>query len=120
MMPTLAGQTISSVECESTLDLTTSEGWFLTIENDYSFALPGRPALRTDSGEEDAIVSVLTSAVGTAIESFEIGDDGSLSVGIAQGVLSVSASEAFESWSIVGPEKERVVSIPGGELAVWL
>lgn len=105
MTPTLTGQTLSSAECESTLDLSTSDGWFLTIENDYAFVLPDRPMLRTDAGQEDAIVAVLTDAVGTAIDSFEIGNDGSLSVGVAHGILSVAASEDFEAWSIVGPEE---------------
>jgi hypothetical protein len=38
-------------------------------------------------------------------------DDGSL--------LSVPATEDLEPWEIVGPDGLRVVSVPGGELAVW-
>jgi len=119
MIPTLTGQTLSRVDCETTLDLSTEQGWFLTIEDDYVFTVPGRPVLRTTDGDEDEIVEILSAAVGTPIEEFAAGADGSLTVRLAGGVLEVSASADFEPWSLVGPAKERIVSTPGGELAVW-
>jgi len=34
-------------------------------------------------------------------------------------VLSVSSSEDLEPWELTGPDGLRLVSIPGGDLAVW-
>lgn len=33
--------------------------------------------------------------------------------------LRVPVGEQFEAWTLVGPEGLRLVSLPGGELAVW-
>lgn len=46
--------------------------------------------------------------------------DGRLELTFDDGaVLRVSVNEDYEAWSIVGPRGMRIVSMPGGELAVW-
>ncbi len=35
-------------------------------------------------------------------------------------VLRVPASEEFEAWTLVGPNGLRLVSSPGGDVAVWM
>jgi Family of unknown function (DUF6188) len=46
--------------------------------------------------------------------------DGHLELRFADGSLvSVPATEDLEPWELVGPEGLRVVSVPGGDLAIW-
>lgn len=46
--------------------------------------------------------------------------DGRLELRLSDGgSVRVSASEEFEAWTLVGPDGLRLVSMPGGELAVW-
>lgn len=46
---------------------------------------------------------------------------GRLELRFAQGGwLRVPACEEFEPWTLVGPAGLRLVSMPGGELAVWM
>jgi hypothetical protein len=35
-------------------------------------------------------------------------------------ILHVPADDKYESWGLVGDNGMRIVSVPGGELAVWL
>ena len=46
--------------------------------------------------------------------------DGGLELTFDDGaVLRVAAGEDYEAWNIVGPGGLRLVSMPGGELAIW-
>lgn len=118
MTPDLTGEQLASVACETTLDLRTDGGWYLTIENDYALERPGFPRLDTAAGQEDEIVSVLASLVGRDVRAIVSGSGG-LALAIGDATVRVDPSPDYESWSMVGPRQERVVSTPGGELATW-
>jgi hypothetical protein len=46
--------------------------------------------------------------------------DGRLELTFGDGVLlRVPVGEDYEAWKIVGPAGLRIVSLPGGELAIW-
>ena len=115
----LTGRLLETVSGDTALHLTLSGDWLLTIENDYEYAGADGALLRTAAGDEPAIVALLTAAVGTAVTSFSYTDEGHLRLGIGAGELLVEPCANFESWGLVGPDKERVISMPGGSLAVW-
>lgn len=51
------------------------------------------------------------------VEAFK---DGHLEVSFAEGTrLEVPADEGLEAWELLGPNDLRMVSLPGGDLAVW-
>ncbi len=55
-----------------------------------------------------------------AVEQAIAFKDGSLEVTFDDGsVLRVAVDEDYEAWNIVGPNGLRIVSMPGGELAIW-
>lgn len=118
MIPDLSGERLDAVACETTLDLHTDGGWFLTVENDYALERPGQPRLDTAAGQEGEIVAVLESLVGSAVTATASGSGG-LVLTIGETTVRVDPAPTFESWSMVGPRKERVVSTPGGELVTW-
>lgn len=46
--------------------------------------------------------------------------DGALELRCRDGTrLQVPAGEAFEAWTMTGPDGVRLVSLPGGQLAIW-
>jgi hypothetical protein len=46
--------------------------------------------------------------------------NGELRIGLSSGTtLRVAASDEFEPWEISGPRGMRIVSVPGGNVAVW-
>ena len=115
----LTGQRLSSVQADPSLDLTTDGGWSITVENDYEFLAADGVRLTTLGGEEEKIVAILHAAIGEPLTSFTYTEDGHLSFAVGAGEIRVAPMEKFESWNIVGPEKERVVAMGGGELAIW-
>ena len=115
----LTGQAVATVQCDAALTVTTDDGWFLTVENDYEFAHRDGRLLRTVDGDEEVIVAELERAVGSQILAFNYQEGGEMSLEVPAGTVHVSASPDFESWNLVGPEKQRIVSMPGGQLAVW-
>jgi hypothetical protein len=44
---------------------------------------------------------------------------GGLTLAVGEATIGVEPAPTFESWSMVGPDQERVVSTPGGELVTW-
>ena len=117
--PNLAGQRIAEVSASVSLNIATDAGWLLTIENEYELDREGYPLLSTAAGQEAEIVRVLLDLVGTTILSINYTDQGDLELALPGARLKVARSPDFEAWSLVGPEKERVVSMPGGGLAIW-
>lgn len=115
----LTGQTLASVVCDGPLQLTTSDGWHVTIENDYELRSSDGTSLSTASGEEELIVDLLTQAVDAPLTAFSYTDDGHLRLSVGGHEVRVAPDEGFESWNVVGPDQQRVVAMPGGELAVW-
>ncbi|WP_109507281.1 DUF6188 family protein [Nocardioides speluncae] len=119
MITDFAGQRLTTVTVTEALELTTEDGWLITIENDYELTRPGQPSLRTTDGQEPAIQALLDAMVGRPLVGLAYTSRGDLTVHLPDGSLSVSSTPAFEAWSIVGPNQERVIAMPGGELAIW-
>ncbi len=47
------------------------------------------------------------------------GKDGSLKIVSSEATLTVPNSNQYEPWGLYGPDGLRIVSIPGGDLAMW-
>lgn len=106
-----------------TLIIDTSPGYSeLRIEQPMELVLPARPdgALRVPmhgTAVEMAPALELLQQVPTSLDASK---DGRLVVHFAGGgLLSVEADDDYEPWTLTGPEGLRLVSLPGGDLAVW-
>lgn len=119
MLGHLVGEPLLRVRSTSLLQLDVGAGWLVTVENDYSFTSPGGALLDTADGQEPVIVAALEDGLATAVSRADVDDTGGLTLGVAGGLLRVEACHRFEGWNVVGPRGQRVVSMPGGGLAVW-
>ncbi|GAA4669540.1 DUF6188 family protein [Nocardioides nanhaiensis] len=115
----LVGEPLSAVRCTSVLELTVGRRWSLTIEDEYTLTGPDGVLLDTADGQEPVIVAALGTAVEAPVTRAVVDERGGLALGVAAGLLRVAPCARFESWNVVGPHGERVVSMPGGGLAVW-
>jgi hypothetical protein len=120
MNPTIAGQTIISAELVAYyLELHTAEGGQLKIENEYQLESPGHPTLDTSRGDETAIIDALQSATPVKIVEMDTSGGGLVLTLEGERRIRVEMTRAGEAWGYVGPRYERVISMPGGELAIW-
>jgi hypothetical protein len=65
-------------------------------------------------------ITQVLRVLGTNVKSARAFDDGHLELHFEGGSkFLVPASQEFESWTCNGPRDVHVVSLPGGNLAVW-
>lgn len=116
----LNGKAIQSYKYNYTLSLSFSGNYTLVIESDVAVRTAGqdfRLSPDTDPGAGHEALSALT---GLTVVMVRTDPQSSLSLTFADDShLSVDPDPAFESWTLSGPAGERIVCMPGGELAVW-
>lgn len=75
---------------------------------------------RLDPENDVTGLGPVLSCVRTAITRATAFDDGRLEILFADGsVIRVPVSPDYEAWDFSGPAGLLVVSLPGGELAIW-
>jgi hypothetical protein len=94
--------------------------WELRIEQPFSVTTSdGKEFLVIP--EEGAHLDVVLDNLlrGTVKDAFAF-KDGRFELRLVDGtVVEVPPEEGFEAWVITGPAGVRIVSLPGGDLAVW-
>jgi hypothetical protein len=63
----------------------------------------------------DFVLSVLRATIDSAC-AFKVG---ALELKIGGVTLTVPQNDEFEAWSVTGPKGLRIISMPGGSLAIW-
>ncbi|GAA2794694.1 hypothetical protein GCM10010452_23720 [Crossiella cryophila] len=56
---------------------------------------------------------------GTVVQAAAANESGLLLIEFDDAVLRVEPDENYEAWSFAGPDGDKVICLPGGELAVW-
>jgi Family of unknown function (DUF6188) len=114
----LQGQTVTDEQFGYSVSLHTSGGYEVQIEVGFSLCTAGEridvtPAPESESSQLQALLQhTITAAVAEG--------SGALSMKFDNGVsLHVEPDEDFEAWTIAGPQGQKVVCEPGGEIAVW-
>lgn len=101
----------------------------VSTTDDYSFRIEGPFIFVDTAGCEHALIperdpTALAVALAVARTSLGVArafDDGRLELHFCDGsAILVARSERFEPWVMTGPDGLMLVSMPGGELAVWL
>jgi len=92
--------------------------WELRIEQPFEITERDGTACHVDPEQGDHLDAALT-VLRAPFESASAFKDGRLELRIGGSSIVVPASQNFEAWTVVGPEGLRLVSMPGGEVAVW-
>jgi hypothetical protein len=109
-----AGQRVTAQEAGYTVALVFSGGYEVRIETPFSLRQPGGD-LEVTPGETD-----LPELIGRVVTVAHADDEGGLRIDFQDGSrLLVAADPDYEAWTAAGPDGLKVVSEPGGGLAVW-
>jgi hypothetical protein len=100
---------------------------FWSPETEFELRIEGPFTLRQPDGEELSLMPEETPSLGPAlrllrreVSSARAHKDGRLEVLFSDGSsLSVGPDQHYEAWELAG-SGQRLVSTPGGDLAVWL
>lgn len=115
----LDGQTITNHTFGYTLLLVTEAGFKLGIENDCT--------LHTSTGSWNISPESLQAEPEQAltltnrtISSAATDQSGTLDISFTDGHhLTVGPDAEYEAWTLAGPDGQKVVCLPGGDLATW-
>lgn len=123
--PPIAGLEVGLVSLDRALTLVVGDSddarFLIAIESPCCFAsvIQSIEILIAPDGPPEKIGPVL-EVLHKCVERVDAFKDGSLEIDFVEGArLRVPVSSDFEAWSVVGPFGLRLVSLPGGELAVW-
>lgn len=92
--------------------------WELRIEQPFEITERNGVARHVDPERGDQLDAALT-VLWAPFESASAFKDGRLELRIGGSWIAVPPSDNFEAWTVAGPEGLRVVSMPGGEVAIW-
>lgn len=99
------------------------EHFRITIEESFILEHPdGTSHIVEPGGDFDQLYPVLPLSRSKVITAAKAFDDGRLEVVMQDGYrLSVvpEPESVYESWNVTGPNGLMIVSLPGGELALW-
>lgn len=106
------GFVIVSTDQDGTLEI--------RIEGPFAWLPSGGAAVDIDPIADRTHVGPALALFGRAIDRLTAMNDGALEILLTDGSsVAVPASETYEAWSIAGPRGARIISTPGGTLAVW-
>lgn len=119
MIPSFAGKIVHSIRLDYALKMWTTDNWQLDLNGDaYLLRADGMHIIDSSTPQEE-LPAALAELVGAEITEVLVAKDGHLAVNFADAQLSVRASADYEAWELAGPRGERIVCMPGGELASW-
>jgi hypothetical protein len=109
------------VQVDYAFTVSTTDDYSFRIEEPFVFVdVAGREHALVPEGDPAGLAVALVVAR-TRLSIARAFDDGRLELHFCDGSeILVSSSERFEPWVMTGPDGLMLVSVPGGELAVWL
>jgi hypothetical protein len=116
----LTGKSLQSVLVEYTLRLQFSDVYFIVIESPFNLDSYDRSVSLSPEEDSDEAFQPIRELVGQTVDEATADEAGALRVRFSGGaLLQVPADEAYEAWSVSGPNGALVVCTPGGKLAIW-
>jgi hypothetical protein len=117
----IAQESVDTCSIDYAVTLRFSEGIAVRIEQPFSYrSADGAQRYLVPEGDPMALAPILGVCRREVREGLAF-KDGRLELHFVDGsVLAVPAGDDFEAWSLVGKAGLKFVSLPGGELAVWL
>ena len=116
----LSGKCLQSMELEYTLVLQLSDVYFISISSPLTLEIDGENTLLSPEEDSEDGFGPIRGLVGRAVVDADVDAGGALRVTFQGGArLRVGPDPDYEAWNVSGPNGALVVSMPGGEIAVW-
>jgi hypothetical protein len=92
----------------------------LRVEETLVLTDPAGNRHEADPEGDPALLAPLLRLLRLDVKRLDAFKDGRLELEFVTGdLVTVTSSEQYEAWGVVGEGGRRFVSVPGGELAVW-
>ncbi|MEY2430378.1 MAG: hypothetical protein QOC92_103 [Acidimicrobiaceae bacterium] len=121
----MVGRTVTQCRLDYAFSLVVAgdvdDSYYVTIEQPFTLRMPGGGGEMVFEPEGDPVrMAPALRVLRQDVERVVAFKDGRLELTFADGsILRVPVGEDYEPWNIVGPAGFRIVSLPGGELAIW-
>lgn len=114
------GQSVIRVCFDAAFMVLTSGDCELRVETEAVIRTTEGEVVRFDPGSPGIAAIHLARLVHESINLAEAGTAGDMRMVFESGAeLTVAPDVEYEAWGLVAPKGRRVVSMPGGELALW-
>ena len=116
----LSGKRLQSTTREYTLVLQLSDGHFIVVSSPLVVEFDATRTCLSPEEDSDDAFEPIRRLIGHTVATAIADATGVLDVTFEGGArLHVEPDPAYEAWNVSGPNGALVVSMPGGELAVW-
>ena len=119
MRPTLEGDTVTSIDTQYSVLIDTAGDWSVRVETDCTLHLASGETIEVVDSQFSLVDEAVAAWIGQTLGPLEYRADGGLVITCGTDRLVVPPSNHYEAWGIAGPRQEKVISIPGGEIATW-
>ena len=120
MIPDMTGKTVEIMRYNYCLSLWTADNWQLDLAGETTLQVDGQAPVAVDTELcQDELTDDVRPLLGKVITSVSVSPEGDLDIEFDDARLSVSAGYDYEAWQLSGPNGEKVICMPGGELAIW-
>ncbi len=114
----MVGEVVTRIAFDHAISVLTAVGE-LRVESPFDLETAGSTATKVDPAAAAAHAETLERQHGREITVARV-DGGVLELRIGTDVaIRVSPDAAYEAWTYAGDDGTLVVSMPGGELAIW-
>lgn len=116
----LDGKKLQSVLIENSLVMTFSDEFFALMASPLTLSREGEAFTLTPDEDPAEAFAPIRQLVGLDVVESVADDSGALRMAFEDGsLIQVPADDQYEAWNVSGPRGALVVSMPGGELAIW-
>jgi hypothetical protein len=116
----LNGRCLQSALIEYTLRMQLSDVYFIFIESPFTVDSHGEILWLSTEEDVDEAFQPIRQLVGQTVKEVTADETGALRICFSGGArIHVPPDEAYEAWSVSGPDGTLVVCTPGGKLAIW-
>jgi hypothetical protein len=115
----MAGRAVTQCRLDYAFSLVVAGSFEVRIEQRFIVVIHGEEVM-LDPEDDPVQMAPALKVLRQIVKQTIAFKDGRLELTFGDGtVLRVPVGEDYEPWNIVGPAGLRIVSLPGGELAIW-
>lgn len=116
----LSGKRLQSMQHEYTVVLQIDDVHFVAVSSPFTVEVDGDTTCLSPEEDPEEAFELVRQLIGQKINRATVDSAGTLNMVFERGArISVGPDPDYEAWNVSGPDGALVVSMPGGELAIW-
>jgi hypothetical protein len=116
----LIGQSVHTVALDYAVTLRLDGGADIRVEAAFSIRRPDGQLAHVDPEHLGPGLEHIAAVLHQTVSASVAQDGGTLVLDFENGAqIRVAPDLSYEAWSLAGPHGEKIIAMPGGELAIW-